>query len=106
MAFNQVTTLSITAGAAQASGPTGNHIVVYDQDQRQLSPSDITWALDASLAGVVTTPDATGFFFTCPDATPAESGNAVATYTINGVTGTLAISVVVSAVTALQFSQE
>lgn len=104
--FNPVTSLSIMAGAAPASGPTGNHIVVYDENANALPPTDITWALDASLVGVSTTADATGFFFTAPSATPSESGNAVATFTVNGVTGTLAVTVTVAAVTSLQFSQE
>ena len=112
MSLNPITALTIVAGASNSSGPTGNHIIVYGQEGSvtgpALNPASVTWAIDSSLtsAGVVITPDSTGFFFSAPaSTTSAASGVATATYTVNGVTGTLNISVGV-VVTALVFSQE
>lgn len=103
--FNPVTSLTVTAGMGQTSGPNGNHIVVYDQDENPLSPSDITWSAP-QLTEVIITPNATGFFFTAMANAAAQSGTATATYTVNGVTGALSVNVVIAPVTALQFSLE
>lgn len=93
----QITTLNLTAGAAPV------HVTVADENQNPLPVADISWMLDASLAGVMFPSDATGFNFSCPASTAAETGNAVATYTVNGVTGTLAVAVTIAAVTGLTF---
>jgi hypothetical protein len=71
----------------------------------------VTWALDSALTGVVMSADPTGFFFSCPAATPAEAGNATATYTGPGaaggsVSGALSVAVTIEAVTGLTFLQQ
>ncbi len=71
----EVTSLTIVAGANPA------HYVVADQSLKPLDPTKIGWVLDGSLAGVVMTSDATGFFFSAGPAALDASGNAVATYT-------------------------
>lgn len=55
--FNPVTSLAINAGAAPTAGASGNHIVVYDQLQRALSPAGSTWALATALEWYDATPD-------------------------------------------------
>ena len=47
--FNPITSLSITAGAEQATGANDNHVVVYDQNQHLLPPTDITWSLTTNV---------------------------------------------------------
>ena len=106
MAFNPVVSLSVGIGSAPTAGPSGNHIVVYDQVEVMIAPTDIMWVLDPSLAGVIATADGTGTFFTCPAGTPVESGNATATHIPTGVVGKLAINLMAPTVTSLQFSQE
>lgn len=93
----QITQLALTAGAAAV------HVTVADQNLNPLPPADVTWVLDTSLAGVTFLADATGFNFTAAVGTAAETGNATATYTVNGVTGMLPIVVSVAAVTSLTF---
>jgi hypothetical protein len=98
----QITQLDLTAGAA------ATHVTVVgvdaDNNQTPIPPADVTWALDASLSGVSFVADATGFNFSAPEGTAAETGNAVATYTVNGVTGTLPVVVSVAAITSLIFT--
>lgn len=104
--FKAVTSLTIMAGAAPTAGADGNHIIVYDQLQRMLHPTNVHWVLGPALVGVEVTADETGFFFTCAEDTGAESDVATATYDVNGVTGTLKVSVEIEPVTSLLFSQE
>lgn len=107
MAFNQVSSLSFGAGMPNTAGPMGNHIIVYDSTQNPpvaVAPADIQWALGPMLTAVTVTPDATGFFFSAPAGTAAQSDSAVATNPTTGQTGTLPVSV--TAEGALVFSQE
>lgn len=92
-----VTSITVVPGSASPV-----HVSVQDQAGDPIPPGDITWALDAALAGVTVTPDATGFNFSAPTGTGDETGPAVATYTPNGVTGSLGITVQI-VVSALQF---
>lgn len=86
-----------------APGATPTHITVCNQDGTPLHPNDITWAIDASLTGVTQTSDATGFDFEAAAGTGDATGNAVATYTPNGVTGSLTLTVQIT-VTSLTFT--
>jgi hypothetical protein len=103
--FMQVTNISLQAGAAPV------HYVVADQNGNPLLPANVTWVLDQALAGLVMSSDATGFFFSCPAATPAETGNATATYTGPGAAGgsvsqAWPCTVTIEAVTGLTLLQQ
>lgn len=95
-----VTTIKLEPGAPSAE------IGVQDQAGNPLAPGDISWALDPALSGVTVmpNPDGVGFdFLAAPDA-KNQAGLAVATYTVNGVSGSLGVEVVV-VVTGLQFAE-
>lgn len=101
----QVTNIALQAGAAPV------HYVVADQNGNPLLPSNVTWALGPALAGVIISSDATGFFFSCPAATPAETDTATATYTGPGADGGSVaqgwpVTVTIEAVTGLTLLQQ
>jgi hypothetical protein len=103
--YMQVTNIPLQAGAAPV------HFVIADQNLNPLLPGNITWVLDPALNGVVLSSDATGFFFSCPAATPAETGNATATYTGPGAAGGSVVqawpcTVTIEAVTGLTLLQQ
>lgn len=94
-----VTSITLAPGSAKPV-----EIGVQDQAGNAILPGDITWALDSSLTGVtvVSNADGAGFDFAAAAGTHDEVGKATATFTLNGVTGTLDVTVAVS-VSALQF---
>lgn len=91
-----ITSLTLDAGAAP------RHILVQNQDGVDLPPEGVHWDLDPAITAVTVTPDATGFMFAAPAGAKAASGPAVATWTANGVKGTMTVNVEIN-VTAVQF---
>jgi hypothetical protein len=105
---NFITSLDVVAGAPESSGPSGNHIVVYDQSGKPLSSADLGVTYSSSvLPDVDVVRDATGFFFIASPAAPTtETGPVTFTYTPNGITAILTITISSQGVTALQLSRE
>lgn len=103
----QVTQIGpINAGAAPV------HYEIGDQNGVIQSPAGIAVTLDAALAGVVVTQDATGWFFSAPASMPAVASANVTFTDTSPATGGAAVvgvfpcSVVAEAVTGLELFQQ
>lgn len=80
------------------AGGAAEHVTVLSSNAA-VSPSNVSWVLDANLNALSVTPDATGFNFAAPVGMPPTAGNAVATDITNGATSEIPIVVSINALT-------